>query len=350
MTRTFASVLLFALCVSTGGRAQSDQPTHMLNVYWIDVEGGAATLIVTPAGESVLIDAGNPGKRDAGRIHKVARDIAKLKQIDHLIVTHFHSDHFGGAADLAKLMPIGQVHDNGAPSPAPSERDAPLFAAYQAAFDGKRRTLTPGDVIPLAQLKGRPPVSLRLIGTREQFIAAPVGAKPNPECANATQKPADTSDNRNSTAWLLQFGDFRFFDGGDLTWNTEARAVCPVNLVGPVDVYQVNHHGLDVSNNPVLVRSLAPTVAVMNNGARKGTLPEVVDTLMKAPSIKARFQVHKNVRPDGANSAPDDYIANLEEKCEGAHIWMAVTQAADRYSITVHSRRNRDNFNTRRKS
>src|SRR5262245_9110324 len=82
---------------------------HRLDVYWIDTEGGAATLIVTPAGESVLIDTGNPGGRDAGRIHKTATEVAGLEKIDHLVVTHLHTDHFGGAAELAALMPVGSL-------------------------------------------------------------------------------------------------------------------------------------------------------------------------------------------------------------------------------------------------
>src|SRR5688572_28446401 len=163
--------LVVACCIVlvVAARATSSQQPRSLDVYWIDVEGGAATLIVAPTGESVLIDAGNPGQRDSSRIHKVATGVAGLKQIDHLVVTHFHSDHFGGALPLSKLMPIGKVHDNAAPSPPPGERDAKLLAAYQAALDGKRRTLNAGDVIVLAQAKGAAPVSLRLIGTREQF-------------------------------------------------------------------------------------------------------------------------------------------------------------------------------------
>src|SRR5581483_10443698 len=86
--------ILLLLSVSFSAAAAE----RTLDIYWNDVEGGGATLIVTPAGESVLIDSGNPGERDAGRIHKTASEVAGLKKIDHYITTHFHVDHFGGAA------------------------------------------------------------------------------------------------------------------------------------------------------------------------------------------------------------------------------------------------------------
>ena len=106
-----------------------------LDVYWVDVEGGAATLVVTPAGESLLVDTGNPGTRDAGRIHHVATKVAGLKKIDHLITTHFHGDHYGGAAMLANLMPIGVVNDNGIPAKSPDRhRKNPIFPQLVKPF------------------------------------------------------------------------------------------------------------------------------------------------------------------------------------------------------------------------
>jgi beta-lactamase superfamily II metal-dependent hydrolase len=326
---------LIALCVTFAAAPgiSQPQPKH-LDVYWIDVEGGGATLIVTPAGESILIDAGYPDERGAPRIHQVATGVAGVRRIDHLVITHFHSDHFGGTMALAKLMPIARVYDNGRPSPPPNDRDAPLLAAYTTLVEGRRTLLNAGDSIGL-KAAGSVAIALKLLGTRETFIRAPLGAKRNAECSSAIEKPADTSDNRNSTAWVLELGPFRFFDGGDLTWNTEARLVCPINLAGNVDVYQVDHHGLDMSNNPVLIRSLAPTVAVMNNGPRKGTQPGTVATLESIPSLRARYQLHKNVREDDQNSAGDEFIANLEEKCSAGYIRMRVEPDGRRYTIEI---------------
>src|SRR5690348_3934296 len=107
----FVSGVLLSLVMSR--YCLAGQSDHRLDIYWIDTEGGAATLIVTPVGEAALIDSGNPGGRDSKRIADVAFNVAGVKQIDHLITTHYHTDHFGGAAELATALPIRVVYDNG---------------------------------------------------------------------------------------------------------------------------------------------------------------------------------------------------------------------------------------------
>jgi len=337
-----------ALCLSAIGSAAAlsaadSAPTtgaaRTLDIYWVDVEGGAATLIVTPAGESILIDAGNPGRRDADRIFKVAVEEAKLKKIDHLITTHYHGDHFGGAAPLAAVLPIGKVHDN-AEWAEQREKPSPEYKDFKA---DKRSQISPGDVVTLKPLgEGAASLKLQCLGARQKFIAAGMvkGTKSEPnECCAANQvKPVDNSDNANSVVTLLQFGDFDFLDTGDLTWNREFDLVCPINRVGTVDVFQVSHHGLDVSNNPVLIKSIAPRVAIVNNGTTKGCGPLMFAALKEAPSIEAIYQSHKNLRPDGMTvNVPDEFIANQTAECKGEHLKLSVATDGKSYTVFVKS-------------
>ena len=326
--------------------AVSTQAAKTLDVYWVDVEGGAATLIVTPAGQSILIDTGNPGTRDAQRIHEVATKQAKLKKIDFLITTHFHGDHYGGAATLAQLIPIGVVNDNGIPRRNPDRnRQDPAFILkirpYRSMKVDSRVVVKPGYQLPLLQAKGAAPVKCTVVAANRKFIDPPAGAKKNPLAGTVPAKPEDLSDNANSVASLIELGGFRFLDCGDLTWNMEAKLVEPVNRVGTVDVYQVNHHGLDVSNHPVLVKSVAPTVSIMNNGHTKGCGPQTFATLKAAKSIKAMYQVHKNLRKDGdKNNASDEHIANLTNPKDCKALALKLSVAADGKSYTVFNPRN----------
>jgi len=326
----FAAILVASSTLVTAGSKDS-----RFDIYWIDVEGGAATLMVSPLGESVLIDTGNPGRRDPDRIVQVATKVANLRRIDHLIVTHYHRDHYGGASTLATMLPIVNMYDNGVFDEMPEN---PGKAYFDLKCE-KRHVINPGDVVSLEQSKVKHiPLELRCLASRKQFIDPEnVGAKEN-EGIKEHHKPKDRdgSDNANSVVMLLKFGSFEFFDGGDLTWNQEFNLVYPKNLVGEVDVYQVTHHGLDSSNNPVVLRSVEPRVAIMNNGVTKGCMPDVVANLKDTKSLEAIYQVHKNLREDGeTNNVADEFIANHERDCKGHYIKLSVDPKGKTYTVSI---------------
>lgn len=340
----------FALCLvcllGWSRAAAAGAADGRLEIYWIDVEGGAATLLVTPQGESVLVDTGNPGRRDPQRIFDVAAKAAGLRKIDYLVTTHYHRDHFGGAATLAAMLPIGVVYDNGE-FEGGTERPDQEYLSFAAQ---RRAVIEPGQQIPLKQSpdKAAPPISLRCLAARQQFMTAPEGADENEAiCQAARAKDRDGSDNANSIVLLLSLGDFQFFDGGDLTWNMEQKLVCPKNLVGEVDVYQTTHHGLDASNNPLVIRSLKPKVAVFNNGVTKGCDPDAFAALRSEPSVEAIYQMHRNLRPDSQNNTADELIANLEAQCQANFIKLSVDAAARSYTVSIPARGHERTFSVK---
>ena len=302
-------------------------PARTLNIYFIDVEGGAATLIVTPAGESILVDAGWTGfeNRDANRIRDAMRE-AGVTQIDHMIATHYHADHYGGIPQLAAVVPIKHYYDHGKMTSLQDDPNFPkMYAAYQSAAGGQTTTLSAGDTIPLKRAAGYPAVTLSCVVSSGQTIGGP-SSPANSECATAKTAADDPSDNARSVGFVLSYGGFRFLDLGDLTWNIEQNLVCPVDRIGHIDLYQVTHHGMSISNNVTLLRTVKPTVAVMDNGAHKGGAAETVKRLKDLASLQALYQLHRNVESSNDQNAPPEFIANIEEKPDAGY---AISVAVD---------------------
>lgn len=342
-TRILLSALLLLVgTLSPFSRAQPNAARRTLDIYFIDVEGGASTLIVTPAGESVLIDAGWGGfdGRDAKRIQLAMRQ-AGIVAIDHLVASHYHQDHYGGIPELAALVPIKHFYDHG---PMTSLMDDPKFAEryamYQAVAKGQTTTLKPGETIPLKTAAGTPPIKLLCVASHGEVIG---GSKSptNPACASAIPQD-DPSDNARSVALLLKLGKFDFLNLADLTWKVSQHLVCPVNHLGEMDLYQVTHHGIKTSNDPILLRSVSPTVAIMNNGPKKGGHAETVKWLQELPSIKALYQLHRNVETTAAQNAPAAFIANLDEQPDAANL-IAVSVDAAKGVFTVTNGRTKEN-------
>lgn len=323
--------LVFTLCLSIAP-ASAQKTSPGVRIYLVDVEGGAATLMVTPAGQSILVDTGWPGEPNADRIVD-AMQATGVHRIDYLIITHFHIDHIGGLKALAAKVPIGQVLDHGLLSgPVPSDVDAKLYADYVALTKGKRRTARPGESLPLKQVAGTPHISLHIISEHRK-VRSLADAPANPLCKDLTQHPHDPSDNANSVAMVLQYGAFRYFDGGDTTWNVEGALVCPKNEVGRVSLYQVDHHGMDISNNPVLIKSLAPKAAIEGNGAHKAGMPAAYHHVREALPARDIFQIHRNMDTSAADNTIETNIANPDAKDLGKGFHVIVSRDGKSFKI-----------------
>jgi beta-lactamase superfamily II metal-dependent hydrolase len=295
----------------------------------VDVEGGQATLFVSPSGESMLVDAGWPeGGRDAERIVAAAR-LAGVKQIDYLVVTHYHLDHVGGVPQLAARIPIRTFVDHGTSFETGPQADQ-LVAAYVRVRDkAQHLVVKPGDRIPI---RG---VVVRVLTAAGDEILQPLpgAGAPNPLCAGVRRRPDDPSENARSIGLLITYGKFRMIDLGDLTWNKELGLACPDNKVGTIEVYLSTHHGADLSGAPPLVQGLHPLVAIMDNGAHKGGSAEAWQTVRTSPGLEDIWQLHYAIDAGQAHNAPEPFLANLQEHCQGN--WIKLAARADgQFSVT----------------
>ncbi|HEV8414526.1 MAG TPA: MBL fold metallo-hydrolase [Bryobacteraceae bacterium] len=326
------------LCMLAAAAVLLPAQTRTLDIYWIDVEGGASTLIVAPSGESLLVDTGFPGNddRDAKRIQAAAA-AAGLTRIDNLVITHFHGDHVGGVAALSKAMPIRKIWDHGESIEASQPNGATLWKDYLSAAGNRRTVVKPGDKIPLAG------VDITVVSANGEVIAKPINhGSANKLCEGAERKPTDNTENSRSTGFLLTYGKFTFLDVGDLTWDREMMLACPVNKVGQVTLMQATHHGFSngQSGAPALIWSLKPQVVVVNNGARKGFSNGGYETLAKIPGIEGIWQGHKGAMNDADHNTSADMIANLDEGAADQGNWIKASISKEG-KFTVTNNRNK---------
>ena len=305
-----------------------------LDIYFIDVEGGQSTLVVTPAGQSLLIDTGypEPAARDPDRIMAAVRD-AHLARIDYLLITHLHEDHDGGAAELARRIPIGTFVDYGAP--VETGKDVvEAFAAYERVRARGRHIMpSPGDRLPLDG------VVVDVVSAGGATLTKPLdgAGQPNPACAGYEPRPRDiTAENPRSIGVRVAFGAFRFLDLGDLGWNKLGELVCPNNLIGDVEVYLVAHHANGDANVPALLSALRPRVAIANNGPYKGATTAALATLRQMVG-EGLWQLHRSFS-DGVDNAPDAFIANLAVGDNDTAAWIKLSAHKDGSFSMINSR------------
>jgi len=346
MKRAFLGAALAALLLS-GSATIAAQNNNDLRIYWVDVEGGAATLFVSPTGESLLFDTGNPGNgdRDAKRIFATAKK-AGLTRIDHVVISHWHGDHVGGLEALSKMIPLGKFYDHGDGVEA---ADKARHDTYVSIAVNNRKMLRAGDMIALG------PVQFRVMVSEGPVIANPInGGGANALCTNAPQMSPAAPENIRMVSLAVNYGTFKYASLADLDWSREMELVCPVNKLGHVNLYTINRHGgLDDSGAPALLGAVKPQVVVFNNGPRKGlgqkderavpinaasATPYEKNSylrIIKTPGNEGVWQLHRSMLdPDPAHNTSPDMMANLEQEGDQGFGLSAVVASDGKFMIS----------------
>ncbi|HKO17310.1 MAG TPA: MBL fold metallo-hydrolase [Acidobacteriaceae bacterium] len=330
-----AAAALVAISLAAGAQGTATMGARQggtLQMYFIDVEGGQATLFVGPTGESLLIDAGWPGfnGRDADRIAAACK-AAGVTKIDNLLITHYHIDHVGGVPQLVAKIPVGRFIDHGV-NREDERATVAGWNAYQKVLQeghAEHLVVKPGDVLPLKSFHAE------IVSADDELISKPLpgAGEKNAACDSSPTKPLENTENDRSVGTMITFGKLRILDLGDLTWGEERPLMCPVDKLGKVDIYVASHHGFDRSGSPALLDAIAPRLVIMDNGGHKGGDPTTFETIEGSPRLKDLWQLHTAQANDGKHNAAESRIANLPGPDAGNYL--KVTARRDgTYSVT----------------
>jgi competence protein ComEC len=302
------------------------RPAGTLRILVIDVEGGGATLVVSPSGQSMLIDSGSPGpaaERDSARI-AAAMKAAGLTKINYLFTTHYDGDHVGGAPAANAVAHFDRFFDHGEMDPKWEQNRGieDRMSAYLAIAAGRRTIVNAGDTVPLDGVR------VDVVASRGTVMGASInhGGQVNPYCKAAVATPPNMTENSQTAGVLISYRGFTFLDVGDLTWDKEMALACPVNKLGRVSLLLATHHGFfnDQSGAPALLWAIQPQVVIANNGPRKGMAPPAYDRIKKVPGLQALWQSHLALASDKDHNTSDDLIANVEPSAECKGNWIRV--------------------------
>jgi beta-lactamase superfamily II metal-dependent hydrolase len=330
MRPVLTAVVCLCVFLANMPASAAPAPAKAMQIYFIDVEGGQATLVVSPSGQSLLIDTGWPGYegRDADRIVAAAHQ-AGLQQLDYVLITHYHRDHVGGVPQLADGIKIGTFVDHG-PNLEDSQVTRTDYAAYEKAIAGHAHVIVkPGWGLPIKGLE------VKVVAAAGDHIASPLpnAGEANPLCKSEPAAAEDATENARSVGVLITYGHFRFLDLGDLTKRKELELACPNNMIGTVDLFLVTHHGADLSNSKALDWALHPRVAVIDNGPRKGSSPAAWQIVHDSPGLEDLWQLHYAAESDRDHNVAEDRIANVKENCEGKYLKVSA-EADGTFTVT----------------
>jgi competence protein ComEC len=323
-------IILFFALVMIGAAQQA-------RFYLVDIGHGNVAFVISPSGETMLLDCG-----PTWALNKITSFIEQhdIKKIDYLVVSHFEDDHMGAVAALAKKVPIVNFVDHGESVTynktdewwkqrrAPwarvgmGEQDNKRFDAYKEARAAAHHIpVKPGDKVPVKGLDA----TIVTAGGHELTMPLPGAGQANPACAQVPKRSEDDAEDGQSVGILLANGNFRFIYLGDLTWQSSTRLFCPSNKVGTVDAYLVTHHAQSMGNqlgdyyqglsccSIAEVSALHPRAGLVSMGkeGHKFGNSEAIETV-RSQKYMDLWQTEKiTAGGESGFNAPDDHISNI---------------------------------------